>query len=208
MANYKDIDIAFYGSERMDFLDIIPNKYGHLLKWDKRNDVGGYAIHRKEVAKEGWELLVTLDSHIAQYQDSKRLEGMLYDYRIDAVIEGDFMLGSPDNAGGQDFALTQEVGAAEQDMLNRIRTQKGDWRSHQNIGADLEQLEGEPNTRETGQRGEEQIREALTYDGRFMQQDVEVRAVPTSIEQLDFYTTLNSDDDDPVIIRTPQSLDL
>lgn len=206
MANYREVDILFYGKESIDFLDIQPNKWGHLLTWERREDVSGYSIYRKEVGEEGWELIVTLDEHVTQYQDSIPFKNQLYDYRIEAVIEGDFMIEEPDEAGGQDFALTEGVQSAEQDMLNRIRTQKGEWRSHPNLGADLELLEGEPNTRETGERGEEMIRETLTYDGRFLDQDVEVRAVPTRVNQIDFFTMLDQDDDAPLVIRTPQEL--
>jgi hypothetical protein len=115
--------------------------------------------------------------------------------------DGDFGV---DESG--DFALTSEYESARQDMANRIRTQKTDWRSHPNIGADLELLEGEPNTRETGERGEAQIYEALTYDNRFDYADVNVRAVPTSIEQIEFYSTLDSDKNGLVVIRQPLDL--
>lgn len=115
--------------------------------------------------------------------------------------DGDFGV---DESG--DFALTSDYESARQDMANRIRTQKTDWRSHPNIGADLELLEGEPNTRETGERGQAQIYETLTYDSRFDILDLTVRAVPTSIEQIDFYATLDTDVNGVVVIQQPLEL--
>lgn len=116
-------------------------------------------------------------------------------------VDGDFAV---DESG--DFALTSEYESARQDMANRIRTQTTDWRSHPRIGGDLELLEGEANTRETGQKGEAQIYETLTYDGRFDITDVEVRAVPTSIETIEFFSVLNTDRNGTVVVRQPLDL--
>lgn len=116
-------------------------------------------------------------------------------------VEGDFAI---DESG--DFALTGQYESPRQDITNRIRTQKGDWRSHLNIGADLELLEGEPNTRDTGIKGESLIYETLTYDGRFDYEDINVRAVPTSIESIDFYVLLDTDERGPVVVQQPLDL--
>lgn len=122
-------------------------------------------------------------------------------YDLENGIEGDFIV---DETG--DFALTTEYESARQDMTNRVRTQKGDWRSHQNIGADLELLEGEPNTRATGDKGVNQIYESLTYDGRFDTLDLDVRAVPTSIENIDFFLILDTDKNGNVVVVQPIDL--
>jgi hypothetical protein len=122
-------------------------------------------------------------------------------YDAEREIEGDFMV---DESG--DFALTGEYESARQDLTNRARTQKGDWRSHPNIGADLELLEGEPNTRATGEKGTEQLYEAMTYDGRFDTRDLNIRAVPTSIENIDFFMVLDTDKQGNVIVVQPIDL--
>ena len=122
-------------------------------------------------------------------------------YDLQNDISGDMIV---DESG--DFALTGEYESARQDMTNRIRTQKTDWRSHPGIGADMEQLEGEPNTRETGARGNSQIYEALTYDGRFDPMDLDVRAVPTSIESIEFFITLDTDENGSIVLN--KALDL
>lgn len=122
-------------------------------------------------------------------------------YDSEQGVEGDYIAG-PDG----DFALTEGYESAQQDMMSRIRTQKGDWRSHQWVGGDLELLEGEPNTRETGAKGASQIYETLTRDGRFDVIDIDVRAVPTSIESIEFFTILSTDSKAPVIVSEALSL--
>lgn len=119
----------------------------------------------------------------------------------DENSDGEFIV---DETG--DFALTDDYESARQDITNRVRTQKTDWRSHQNIGADMELLEGEPNTRETGMQGVSQITEALTYDGRFDAMDLNVRAVPTSIESIEFFITLDTDENGLIVLN--KALDL
>lgn len=121
-------------------------------------------------------------------------------YDVAQGIEGDFIVENGD------FALTSDYESPRQDMTNRIRTQKGDWRSHQNIGADLELLEGEPNTRNTGTKAELQVYETLTYDGRFNAEDLHVRAVPTSVEALEIYTMLDTDENGSVVVTQPIDL--
>lgn len=122
-------------------------------------------------------------------------------YDEEQQIAGDYFV---DSTG--DFAVTSDYESPRQDINNRIQTQKGDWRSHQNLGADLELLEGEPNTRETGDRGSTQLYESLSYDNRFSLEDIEVRAVPTSIEEIQFFITLNTDENAPLVIN--RSLEL
>lgn len=116
-------------------------------------------------------------------------------------VDGDFGV----DASG-DFAITDAYESARQDMANRIRTQKTDWRSHPNLGADLELLEGEPNTPATGARAEAQVYEALSYDNRFDVLDIESRAVPTSIEAIELFTVLNTDENGAIVVRQPLEL--
>lgn len=122
-------------------------------------------------------------------------------YDIEKGIEGDYIV---DETG--DFALTDDYESPRQDINNRVQTQKGDWRSHPNIGADLELLEGEPNTKNTGLKGESQIYETLLYDGRFNSEDLTVRGVPTSIESIEFFITLDTDENGTIVATKPVEL--
>ena len=205
-GNYSETDISFFGQEMIRDFEVIPHEKGFFIQWEKSEEVGGHSIYRKPMGTEGWELVVTLEDGITSYLDSKPPIDLPYDYRLYRIIEGDFMLGEADNAGGVDFKITTGHESGAQDVTNRLRTQKGDWRSHPNLGANLELLEGEPNTRETGERGVEQIKDALTYDSRFSDSDVTVRAVPTSVEQIDFYAIIDSDDREPIVVKDTLNL--
>ena len=121
-------------------------------------------------------------------------------------VVGDVALSPPDADGLVDFALTEEYDCARQDITNRLRTQTTDWRSHPHIGADLEMLEGEPNTRETALKGVTQIYQTLTVDGRFAPRDLHVRPVPVDIEQIDFYVFLSAGEEEKIYVKQGQQL--
>jgi hypothetical protein len=121
-------------------------------------------------------------------------------------VVGDVVLGAPDADGLVDFALTEPYDCARQDITNRVRTQRGDWRHHGHIGGDLELLEGEPNTRGTAMKGVTQIYDTLTADGRFDPKNLYVRPVPVDIEQIDFYVLLDAGEEKPVAVKN--SVDL
>ncbi|WDI05115.1 hypothetical protein PUW25_26455 (plasmid) [Paenibacillus urinalis] len=121
-------------------------------------------------------------------------------------IDGDIIAGQPDADGLVDLLMTADYESARQDISNRARTQTGDWRSHPQIGGDLELLEGEPNTRDTANQGVSQLLQTLTYDGRFAASDVEVRAVPIDIYTIDFFCFVDAGEDAPIVVN--QSTDL
>ncbi len=119
---------------------------------------------------------------------------------------GDLIAGQPDMDGLVDFELTADYNSARQDISNRSRTQTGDWRSHPQIGGDLELLEGEPNTRETANKGVAQLRETLTYDGRFSNGDLTIRAVPTSIYEVEYYCMVDAGQEEAIIVTQKAEL--
>jgi hypothetical protein len=114
------------------------------------------------------------------------------------IIEGDVVFENGD------IKLTGEFESARQDITNRIRTQTGDWRSHPKIGGDLELLEGEPNTRDTANRGVNQINQTLTFDNRFNPDDITIRPVPVRLDQIDYYVFLDAGKS--VVVKKSQNL--
>lgn len=95
----------------------------------------------------------------------------------------------PNGAGG----LTEVDGLATdlQDVNYRVLTNNQDhllWP----LGANLEDLIGQPNTAATGALGEASIVKALTYDGRFGQNAVQVSGVPISANEIEFAVGLVS----------------
>ncbi|GAK42060.1 hypothetical protein TCA2_4552 [Paenibacillus sp. TCA20] len=121
-------------------------------------------------------------------------------------IDGDLIAGQPDTDGLVDLLMTSDYESARQDISNRARTQTGDWRSHPQIGGDLELLEGEPNTRDTANQGVSQLLQTLTYDGRFAAGDVEVRAVPIDIYTIDFFCFVDAGEDTPIVVNQSTNL--
>ncbi|WP_245842316.1 hypothetical protein [Parageobacillus galactosidasius] len=205
MRNYHEVDLAFYSSEVIEDIEVKEAEYGYRIEWEPIEGVGGYAIYRGN-SDTGWELLQTVDEDVTEYYDIQPPQQEVFFYRVEAIIEGDLITGEPNEEGLVDLALVEKDQCARQDMTNRIRTQTGDWRSHPELGADLELLEGEPNTRETGYRGAEQILNALTYDGRFNEEDLMIRPVPVSINRIDYYVVLDSDETQPIVVT--ESLEL
>lgn len=132
---------------------------------------------------------------------------MKVDFRF--TDEGDLELGSPeydkfdqllyvDSVGDtstepgdgeliRDIPLQVSYMSDKQVILNRLKTDNPDWLIHPEIGADLVELVGEPNTRETALKGVELIRNSLCNDGFLDWDDVEVKPVPISPSEILFY---------------------
>jgi len=85
------------------------------------------------------------------------------------------------------FVLADEERTLKQNIEKRLRTDNPDWFRHYLLGADLEDLKGMDNTRETGELGVERIVRALTYDGLVDLDKLYVRAVPTGGHEITFY---------------------
>jgi hypothetical protein len=87
----------------------------------------------------------------------------------------------------RDVQMATNIFAEKQIIYNRLMSSKGDWFLYQNMGASLETLIGQPNTRETGQKGANMIIEALTYDSFLTESELRVRPVPLSATEILFY---------------------
>lgn len=198
--NYNEKDLSFYSQSEITEVEVTPQKYGFRIDWTPMDAVGGYSIYRGKDGT-GWELLVSVGPSISSYQDYLPAIDDMFIYKVFATIEGDLIPGLSDAEGLVDFIMTEDYDSARQDILNRLRTQRKEWRSHINLGSDLEQLEGEPNTKDTGTAGENMIRDSLTYDGRFAEEDLNIRAVPTNIYNIDYYTILDTDESKPLVVK-------
>ena len=85
------------------------------------------------------------------------------------------------------FVLADEERTLKQNIEKRLRTDNPDWFRHYLLGADLEDLKGMENAKETGELGVERIVRALTYDGLVDLDKLYVRAVPTGGHEITFY---------------------
>jgi len=124
-----------------------------------------------------------------------------FDWRFS--VDGDLVVGPPKtNEEGELLYLTAEGDEVTDETLgvlirdipifstylvdkqvinNRMRTENPEWFHHPEIGPSLSQLIGEPNTRETGEKGKALIVECLTKDGFISPNDLEVNAIPYDI---------------------------
>ena len=60
------------------------------------------------------------------------------------------------------------------------------------MGAGLDELIGEPNTRETAALGESKISHSLIYDGFVKSQDLYIKGVPINNESVYYYVFVNN----------------
>lgn len=136
---------------------------------------------------------------------------MKLDFRFSE--EGDLVLGAPsynefdellyvdpsgeystEEADGhlvRDIAIQVSNLVDKQVIINRIKTDNPDWVIHPEIGSNLSDLQGMPNTRETGEYGVELIERSLTNDNFIHEEDLIVRAVPVSGEEILFHITVS-----------------
>lgn len=115
----------------------------------------------------------------------------------------DLLLSSDGDLVVADGALSLTPTPAQeksQMVMSRVKTSNPDWFHHPRIGADLEELYGEPCTRETAQKGIDQITTSLTYDGYFLPSQVQVEAVPHN-DSIDYFiSVIDSDTKEPVVL--------
>jgi len=109
--------------------------------------------------------------------------------KIDISVSpsGDLVLDS-----NRDFLIANSRQVLKQDIAFRLRTDPGEFIPHLDLGAGLDDLVGEPNSRETSRSGETKITMALVGDGMVGNADLYVRGVPVSQEAIMFYVFVNN----------------
>jgi len=91
------------------------------------------------------------------------------------TLQGDLNIG-PDG----DIADTASdvLRSIRQEIRTRVRSSLQDWELHPGLGADLDEIIGEPNSRETATVGRDRIVASLTRDGFMADSDIQVKSVP------------------------------
>lgn len=90
----------------------------------------------------------------------------------------------------RDIGMIYSAEGDAQLIQTRLRTENPDWVLYPNLGSTLTDLLGEMNNEETASRGIEMIYNALTYDGAFTRQELEVDAIPISYSTILFHVKL------------------
>lgn len=117
--------------------------------------------------------------------------------RVDLAMtaDGDLIIEN----GDLKLARNQEFVA--QSFRNRIRTSDPDWYDNiiKDIGANLEDLRGYPNTVETAELGVSMIAACLTRDSLIDPDDLYVKPVPFNKATIAFFVFVNSPfDSEPI----------
>lgn len=102
-------------------------------------------------------------------------------YEADLMLtdDGDLVLHEDNGLSHEEGDLKSSLGSKliSQIIINRVKTMSPDW-FYDGIGADLEQLLGKVNNKETALKGAELIKNALTYDGFIKNDDIFVKPSP------------------------------
>jgi hypothetical protein len=93
----------------------------------------------------------------------------------------------------------------EQSAINRIKSVKSDW-FYDNVGADMEEILGEPNTREVAEIGKNKIISVLTEDNLFEIDEVFVKVVPIKKYSLLYMVAIKSNSGSPIAINVKLDL--
>jgi len=118
--------------------------------------------------------------------------------------DGDLLL---DDSGN--LALAEGPAFVVQSAYNRIKSVTVDW-FYDNVGADLVDFLGYPNTRDTGRQIEERLVKVLTGDGLVDRDSLFVKVVPVSKTTLSAFVFLkltDSENDAPVGFEIAVNLD-
>lgn len=108
----------------------------------------------------------------------------------------------------RDIALHSERNVVKQILRNRLFTDAPDWFHHPEMGGNLSDLIGEPNTKATATKGEELITAAITYDGYIDSEYVYVRGVPVTTSSILFLIELGKNNDKMIHMNYPILFDL
>lgn len=114
-------------------------------------------------------------------------------------IAGELSTDSTEGNLVRDIPLQVSYLSDKQVILNRLKTENPDWYLHKEIGSDLSELIGLPNTRETGMKGREMIERCLTFDKFISPEDLSVRPVPISSSEILFYISITRRGNDLVV---------
>jgi hypothetical protein len=102
--------------------------------------------------------------------------------------DGDLVVSS-----GGDLALASIDQTTRQDIILNTYTILGDFEAFPSIGSRLYTFIGEPNTRQNASLVRAEILRALTQNGYFSKEDIDLRVIPIAIDTIVAYLTLQND---------------
>ena len=108
--------------------------------------------------------------------------GRLDEFDIELTDDGDLKLDTFE----KDFNVVSENDYISQQVKIRVKSVNPDW-FFDDLGADMVQLLGMPNTKDTAQKGISLIRNCLTYDRFLTNDDVYIKPMPLDVDNVSFF---------------------
>ena len=110
-------------------------------------------------------------------------------------------------ASNGDIAMTENVwrDSAQQAYL-RIMTEPGDFILYPNLGTDMSELSGMPQSKETAEHGANLIRAALDREGSFVGKTINIAAVPMGPQAIRFDIYIATETSDVLLMSIEQDL--
>lgn len=90
-------------------------------------------------------------------------------------------------------------------ISSRFRTDAPDWYLYPDLGANISELAGELNSRETAERGKQMILQAMIHDNAYSEGQLEITPVPVSLNEILYDIKINSEEN---VFRYTYLLDL
>ena len=122
--------------------------------------------------------------------------------------DGDLLFYSHDENEIINYQFVKEIGKEDlviQNIKNRIKTTKPDW-FYDHIGANIEEIIGMENSKETALYGAELIKSSLTEGGYINEYDVYIKPVPTDIFSIMYLVAVRIADDNIVQFKVSVAL--
>lgn len=142
---------------------------------------------------QGFDFAMTNEGDLQLGTEKINDQGEILYRQADGSISTVYQEGS---TSVQDMAILRGKQALKQNIYNRLRTDNPDWYHHLNIGANLTDLIGEHNTKETADRGAAYISAALTYKGLLQHGQFSIRTIPISANEIMFLLTVTIEDEE------------
>ena len=100
-----------------------------------------------------------------------------------------------------DFAICSTDAIEDsQVIMARIETNSPDWYCHPELGANFEDLRGQPSSQSVGNKGVDSIINTLTVDGYFSTNDLTATAIPEA-GAINFFVVADDNTKEPVVLN-------
>lgn len=133
-----------------------------------------------------YDIKLSSDGDLVLGQQQLDEEGFFLYYKKVGEEEVEITRDPDGNTPIRDMEAAYGEDAAMQLIKSRLQTDNPDWHPYPNVGANLSDLIGSINSPKTAEIGKDMILRALTYDGAFETEDIEVEVIPVSANQILF----------------------